>query len=75
MRLDVSVFVYVLLLAHTYIRISAYIRPRTFIYIQIFLLPVGGKGQGRGRECEKGRVGELGMKNGIVSIKMISFFS
>ena len=36
-RLNVSVFVYVLLLAHTYIRISAYLMECIFIYIYIYI--------------------------------------
>ena len=64
--LDVTMFVYVLLLTRTYIRIFAYILACIFTYIHIFLLSVVGKGCDEGRECEKGRVDKDGMGNGLL---------
>ena len=49
--LNVSMFVYALSLAHTYICIFAYVVAWIFTYIHIFPLSVVGNGWGKGREC------------------------
>ena len=48
---------YVLSLAHTCTRISAYIVAFIFTYIYIFPLSVGGERWNKRKECEIGRVG------------------
>ena len=55
--LNGSMFMYVLLLVNTNIRMFAYVMVCIFTYLLIFPLSVGGKEWYEGRECEKGRVG------------------
>ena len=66
MQLNVSIFVYVLLLARIYIRMFAYILACIFTYVHIFPRSVDGKGRDEGRECEEGKVNEEVVGNGLL---------
>ena len=73
--LNVNMFVYVLSLAHLYIRIFPHLVAWIFIYIYIhkFLLSVVGKLRDKGRECEKGRVCEEGVGTELLQSKRFLF--
>ena len=60
MLLNVSAFLYVMSLAHTYMRLFVYVLLGLFTYLHIFPLSVSGKELDDGGECEKRRVGEGG---------------
>ena len=60
MLLNVTMFVYVMLLARTYVRIFVYVLACIFTYLHIFLLSVGGKEWDQERECKQRTVCEGG---------------
>ena len=53
-------FVYVLFLARTYIRIIVYVLVSIFTYLHIIPLSIDREDRDKGRDCEKERVGEGG---------------
>ena len=70
MLLNVSMFVYVLLLARIYVRMFVCVLACIFIYLHIFLLSVGGKEWDKGRECKKRRISEGG-GNGLLQSEFL----
>ena len=71
--LNVSMFMYVLLLGHTYIRIFAHKMACIFTYIYTYSRRLLiGKDWGKGTECEKGKVGERGWEKNCYN--QIGFF-
>ena len=74
MLLNVSMFEYVLLLAHTYVCIFVYVLAFIFTYLHIFLLSVDGKELDKGKVGEKRRVSEGGGNDLLQSDFFLSNF-
>ena len=60
MLLNVSMFMFVLLLVCIYVCMFVYVLACIFIYIHVFPLSVCRKGRDKERECEMRRVGARG---------------
>ena len=68
--MNVSMFVYVLLLERTYIHTFTYVMAYIFTYLHIFTHSVDWKEWDEGSKCEKGRVGEGG-GNGLLQSEFL----
>ena len=69
--LNVIMFVYVLLLARTHIRLFEYILTCIFTYVHILPLSIVGMGWDQGKEFEKRRVAGERVRKWIDAIRMI----
>ena len=68
--MNVSMFVYVLFLARTYVHMFVYVLICIFTYLHISPLSTGGKEWDKGRECEERKVVEGG-GNGLLQSEFL----